>query len=437
MTGTAVAKIDHQSRAHSKVVGGSTAKRVMNCTASVLHNQKFPNTESDFASEGTSLHEGVDFILQGMVDEDEQVIGLVFNKQEITPKLYRDAVQPAIAYFDAIQYGQPDDWDVRRYGEVGEAVGPIDFFNEQRVKIPDIPVPVFDEFGNVTGMDEDATFGTCDIIGYAPEVDRTIVLDWKFGVGVPVDAEFNEQMLYYALGAMHTKPTSQFFRKGRPVELFIAQPRSMEGAPFSRWITSVEQIEAFGTDLRRAVATAFTDEAEFKMGSWCKFCPGEATCPAKRGAAANVLELTPQQIADDLDTWLDKADQIIAAGKAIKDAAHKAAELGATFTNYKLVKKRADREFIDEDLTARELIKAGLKKADLYTDPKFKSPAQMEEALKAIGVKELPKTGPKKDQPLFKQESTGTTLAPMKDNRPAVIATKAGLSKLAERLGSK
>ena len=195
MSGTAVAKIDHSSRAHSKIVGGSTAKRVINCTASVRHNMKYPNTESDFAAEGTTCHEAVDFILQGKVDEDEQVIGLVFHKNEVTEALYRDAIATAVAYFDAIQYGDPT-WDEDRYGPIGEVVGPIDFWNEQRVKIPGIPVPVFDEYGNVVGTSEDETFGTCDIIGYAAQVDRTIVLDWKFGVGVPVDAEFNAQILY-------------------------------------------------------------------------------------------------------------------------------------------------------------------------------------------------------------------------------------------------
>ena len=411
--------IDHSARAHSSIVGGSTAKRVLNCTASVLHNQKYPNVSSSFADEGTACHEAVDFILQGQVDQDEHVIGLFFKKIEITAVLFREAVAPAIKYFDAIQYGDLT-WDEDRYGPIGELLGPIDFFNEQRVKIPNI---------------EDA-FGTCDIIGYAPDVDRTIVLDWKFGAGVPVDAEWNEQMMYYALGAMHTNPTAQFFKKGRPVELIIAQPRSLEGAPYSRWVTTIEQIEAFGLDLKRAVDEALGPEAKFVPGSWCKFCQGESGCPAKRGAAATALELTPEQIAADLDQWLDKADDLISIGKAIKDAAHKAAELGAKFTNFKLVKKRADREFIDEENAKQELIKAGLKPADLYTAPKFVSPAQAEAKLKDIGVKALPLTGPKKDQPLFKQESTGTTLAPQKDKRPEVIVMKEGLQKLAGRLAS-
>lgn len=396
--------IAHQSRAHSKIVGGSTARRVMNCTASVLHNQKYPNTESSFAGEGTACHEAVDFILQGKVDEDEQVIGLVFNKILIDKKLFLDAIKPALEYYDKID----------------AELGGIDFFNEQTVQIPNIP---------------DA-FGTCDIIGYAEAANRTIVLDWKFGAGKPVTADFNEQMLYYALGAIHTSPTDKFFKKGRPVELFIAQPRSLEGEPFTRWMTSIEQIEAFGVDLKRAVDTALGPDATFEPGDWCQFCPGESGCPAKRGTALNGLEMGIDEIAKDLDPWLDRADEIIALGKAIKDRAHKAAELGGKFTNYKLVAKRADREFKDEETAKKALVKAGLKPADCYTKPKFISPAMAEAALKLTHGKTVALPLDPKGQPLFKQESTGSTLAPKTDNRPELMVMKEGLKKLAGRLAS-
>lgn len=403
MTGKDIAVLDHSARAHSNIVGGSTAKRVLNCTASVLHNQKYPNTESEFAAEGTACHEAVDFILQGKVDQDEHVIGLKFHKIEITKKLFNEAIKPAIEYFDMLN----------------EEMGGIDFYNEQRVKIPDI---------------EDA-FGTCDIIGYAPKVNKTIVLDWKFGVGVPVSAVENAQMMYYGLGAMHTAPTNQFFAKDRPVELFIAQPRSKEGEPYSRWVTSTLQLEAFGADLRNAVNVALSPEAEFHMGDWCKFCPGEMTCPLKRGMMQNAMRLSPQEVAEQLADLLPQADSMIAFGKAIKDAAHKAMELGATFPTHKIVDKYSDREWVDEKLVEKVLAKAGLPVKDQFAPAKRLSPAQVEAVLKDLKIKELP-TAPDGSL-LTRRFRTGTTMAPIDDKRPQAVVMKAGLQKLAERLASK
>ena len=46
--------IAHKDRAHS-AVGGSTAKRVLNCTASVNHCAKYPNESNAFADMGTAL----------------------------------------------------------------------------------------------------------------------------------------------------------------------------------------------------------------------------------------------------------------------------------------------------------------------------------------------------------------------------------------------
>ena len=45
-------------------------------------------------------------------------------------------------------------------------------------------------------------FGSADLIGRIG--NRAIVLDWKFGDGVPVDVEENPQLLFYTAAAMRT-----------------------------------------------------------------------------------------------------------------------------------------------------------------------------------------------------------------------------------------
>ena len=47
---------------HSKIVGGSTAKRVINCPGSVALVAKMPpQVENKFMADGTALHSAVDF----------------------------------------------------------------------------------------------------------------------------------------------------------------------------------------------------------------------------------------------------------------------------------------------------------------------------------------------------------------------------------------
>jgi hypothetical protein len=51
---------------HSKIVGGSTAKRVINCPGSVALVAKMPpQIESKYAAEGTLLHACMDELLAG------------------------------------------------------------------------------------------------------------------------------------------------------------------------------------------------------------------------------------------------------------------------------------------------------------------------------------------------------------------------------------
>lgn len=60
---------------------------------------------------------------------------------------------------------------------------------------------------------------------------------------------------------------------------------------------------------------------------------------------------------------------------------------------------------------------------------KLISPAQAEKALKAVGIKEIP-------EELIVKSSSGTTLAPESDKRPAVTLTTTALEEVAKRLAA-
>lgn len=387
--------IAHADRAHS-AVGGSSAKRVMHCTASVELCSRYPNVESEFAAKGTAMHEAIDLIFQGRTKDDTDIIGLTFNGFEITEEDYREAIAPALEMWDALD----------------KELGGIDYFNERRVVFPDI----------------DNAFGTVDMVGKAR--DRTIVWDWKFGRGVAVEAERNEQLMYYAYAAAHTPGTAELFDRDKPIELFICQPIVNDGEPFTRWMTTWMQLEAFALELRRAVEKAYSPEAEFALGPWCKFCNGQPGCDLYNNRVRNLGKLTREQLEANLAEYLPMADDMISWGENIKKLAHSLLEQGATIPGFKLVNKRANRSWADEEKALKYFAKVGLPAADRHVK-KIVSPKQAEDALKRHGLPaELPKT-------LVESVSSGTTLAPESDKRPAVSIAPNALKALSERLAGR
>jgi len=358
--------------------------------------EKYPSKSSEYAEEGTAGHEAIDMILQGKTKNDRDVIGLVFNKIVITEEFFEEAIAPALQIFDALD----------------KELGGIEFLNEQRVVFPGI----------------DGAFGTVDIVGSTK--DRTVLIDWKMGAGVGVDAEANAQLLYYAYAAANTPATAKFFSKDKPIEMFIIQPRIRDGEPFTRWMTSYLQLSAFAIDLKHAVDKALEPDAPFKLGPHCRFCSGKIGCPLYNGLATETLALTPEELAAQLAERLPYADAMIELGKSMKDMAHGLLEQGQPVKGWKLVNGRAMRSWVDEEKVTRYFAKVGLPAADRYVK-RLVSPAQAEKALKAASLpSELPAA-------LVKKESSGTTLAKDSDPRPAVLLAGDALKALADRLSAR
>lgn len=388
--------IDHAARAHS-AVGGSSAKRVLACPASVRLCSEWPEREeSDAAGEGTCCHEAIDLIMQGKTEKDTDVIGVTFNKRVMTHELFEETVEPALEQFDKLD----------------KELGGIDFLNEAKVTFPGI----------------DNAFGTVDIVGTAK--DRSVVLDWKFGSGVAVEAENNAQLMYYAYAAAHSPATAGFFDRHKPIEVYIVQPRSRDGEPFTRWMTSWVQLEAFALELRKAVEEAYGPAPRYALGDWCKWCNGQPGCDLYNNRVKAVSALSPDAVRERIAEFLPYADDMIAWGDNIKKLAHQLLENGATIPGYKLVRKRPTRSWKDEDKALKYFARIGLPAADRHVK-KIVSPAQAEKALKSAGLPdELPAH-------LVESVSSGTTLAPESDKRPAVPIASGALKLLSERLAGR
>jgi hypothetical protein len=113
-----------------------------------------------------------------------------------------------------------------------------------------------------------------------------------------------------------------------------------------------------------------------------------------------------------INDYLSKADMLEQWINDLRALTFTMLESGAVVPGWKLVAKRATRQWVDEDQALVTMMNEGIPEEEL-TATKVISPAQAEKVLKKHG-KPLPA-----DQVVA--VSSGSTLAPESDPRPAVL----------------
>lgn len=370
--------------AHSSLVGGSSAARRLACPASYQLEQKLPASlvkeSSSYADEGTALHEAMAYILDKDITDMDSLVGMVFFDHVITDEHVDEAIIPALEVFDMIN------------AESKEAGG-LEFVLEQQCFMPGIP----------------GAKGTSDII--ARDDCRSVIVDWKFGAGVPVKAFYevdgkykpNPQLMFYARAAMHSLP--DMFNSDDPswpVDLYIVQPRIREelGPKWSHIRVTVTELEGFRLDLVDAIDEAHgTLPARMQRGDHCRFAQCKAICPLHHAPALDLSALgaanalAPAQ-TNDLDdaaygqliaTILDLGETLSEIVDEAAKQAHVLLEDGIDVPGYGLYEKKAGaRSWIDEKKADAWLGRKGL---DVNGRRVVKpiSPAQAEKILKAAG----------------------------------------------------
>ena len=363
---------------HSKIVGGSTAKRVIACPGSVALVDKMPpQPSSSYADEGTLLHDVIASVLSG-AQYPQAFLGhtLAYSSATLTQALIDEKLQPALNALDEIDPKQEMEYEV-----------------ESRV----------DFGGFIPGV-----FGSTDLLGRLG--DRAIVLDWKFGSGVAVEVTENAQLMFYAAAAMRTAATQWAFEGVTKVELIIVQPPSVK-----RWVTTVERIKTFEQELAGAVKVAMKPGAPLAAGDHCKWCAAKPVCPVMTGAVDRLMKTKLDAIpADQIAHYLDQVPLVEEFIKGLQALAQQMLTEGKPVGSWKLVPKRATRQWADEEEAYEWIVHNRPKGSNI--DPyelKQKSPAAIEKEFKKHKI-ELPGD-------LTVSVSSGSTLAPGNDPRPAVL----------------
>lgn len=124
-------------------------------------------------------------------------------------------------------------------------------------------------------------FGTGDCVIIADDVLH--IIDFKYGLGILVDAEENPQMMCYALGALDTY---ECLYNIETIRMTIFQPRRDN---ISTYEISRDDLMKWAEDILKPTAVlAYNGEGEFHAGDHCQFCKAKATC---RKRAEHNLEL--------------------------------------------------------------------------------------------------------------------------------------------------
>ena len=359
---------------HSSIVGGSTAKRVMACPASVgLAAKMPPQPSSSYANEGTLLHEAAAALLTDDALDITDIVGMTVNGVELTAELMDEKLRPAFELLNAL-----------------DPAGKMQIAVEAKVSFGDLLPGVF---------------GSCDVLGRMG--DTAYIIDWKFGDGVPVEAEENPQLLFYAAAAMRTPGLEWVFDGAKDITLVIIQPPSVK-----TWGTTFDRVRLFERELLLAVKQAQSPLPPMRAGDHCRWCPAKAICPELTGQARRALE-TKLDVLDARATgqMLQLADRVEEWAAAVRAHAMQRLEQNRPVDGYKLVAKRGTRKWLDED-AAVETLSRVISREELY-ETTVLSPAAVEKKLKKIKQK-LP-------DELVVSISSGNTLAPLDDPRPEVL----------------
>jgi hypothetical protein len=394
-------------RAHSEL-GASVAARFFACSGSVILGRGFPNRSSIHAERGTAAHALGEMCLrsgQDTVEYTDRVVEGITVDEEMADnvQVYVDVCRETMAAAEV--YGIEQRFDLASL---------------------DPPVPMF---------------GTADFWCRYRRDGRLVlrIVDYKNG-WLPVTAEGNPQLRYYALGAMFLSPETM----PDEIEAIIVQRDTVKRTT----LDPLELVEWSITLMQKARETQKPD-APLAAGAWCRFCPVAGNCAEQArsalavagmefsvlpesepdrvpiGAPPDPRTLAPEELGPllaataNLDLWIN----------GLREAATASISRGDPVPGWKLVPTRPQAGWIDAK--DAETMLSGVFEIDPHAPREVLSPAQARQRIvtaryneaKAAGQKMAKKAievGVRADmEKLIAHKSSGLTLVPVSDTRIA------------------
>ena len=309
------------------VLSASGAHRWLNCTPSALLEADRPDSSSAAAEQGSAAH--------------------ALAEHKLLSLLGRSAGSlPSSELIDEEMDEHTDDYAsfvMERLAQAREVCGDPFVLVEERL-----------DFSHVVP----GGFGTGDCVIIAEPVLE--IIDFKYGLGVLVEAEGNAQMRLYALGALHAYGHLYGIER---VRMTIFQPRRSN---ISTAEMSVEELEAWASEyVKPRAELAITGSGEFQAGSWCQFCKIAPTCRARaeKNQALAALEFkSPAELNDaEIAQVLSAIPELTSWASDVQTYALTAAiNQGKQWAGFKLVEGRSVRKYTSEEAVTQTLNNAGV-----------------------------------------------------------------------------
>ena len=301
-----------------------------NCTPSAALELQFENKLTQAAEEGTAAH--------------------AYCEHKLKKLLHQRSKRPVSAYYcDEMQ--EHTDAYVDYVYEQLEIV-------KQNCKDPIVLIEQHVDFSEYVP----GGFGTADCVIVSNNMLH--IIDFKYGIGVLVDAYDNPQMKCYALGALAIFDCLYDIEE---ISMTIFQPRREN---VCTWTTTVQELKSWAeNELKPRAEKASKGEGEFHPGEWCTFCRAAVKCRAraeeKLRLAQEEFKLPPLLSDEEIEDVLSVIPDLTKWANDIMAYATESAILhGKKWNGFKVVEGRSVRKYKDEEAVAQAAKASGYK--DIY-----------------------------------------------------------------------
>lgn len=383
----------------------SGADKWLVCPPSARLEDRFPDTESEYAAEGTLAHRlGEILIAYGA----KLISEAVYNKQlkaiKSDPLYSGEMLEYMNTYADFV----------------------LEKFNEAKVNDPHAVI-LLEQKTDLSQWIPDG-FGTRDVSIHAGHT--LTIIDLKYGKGVPVSAVDNKQMKVYAAGALREL---YFMYDILQVNMIIYQPRINNVTTF---ILSTDQLFTWAREvLKPGAELAFSIDLDavgpelFKTGDHCRFCRARPVCRAYADIQLEIAKhefKAPPLLQDgEISDVLTRMDALVSWVKEVYDYALRQALNGQHWPGFKLVEGRSNRKIVDGITAAALLRTEGLTDDKIYQPAALKTITELE---KLIGKKRFAELL----NGVIVKPPGAPTLVPEDDKRPALDGLQSAKNDFAE-----
>ena len=352
-----MADINHKERAHAKL-SASGASRWATCPGSVQMEDGIPDKESIYAQEGTLAHEMSELKLKHYLDPKG------FGKRKLNAAIKK------------LKENELYQAEMESYTDTY-----VDFIKEKALSFPSNPYIEIEKRVDFSRW-VDGGFGTCDCV--LIHGSTLSIIDLKYGKGVPVSAEQNEQLILYALGAYDAFNLIYNLDK---IELNIVQPRINN---FSTWEISLTELLLWGDYFKVQAEKALGGNGELvPSAKACKFCKARDICTARAEnnlSLESEIKLKPNEIPKDkLYEYISRGEDIAKWVADLKAYALDMCLKGEDVKGLKAVAGRTSRSWTNQDEAINKLIEGGIDEAIIYD----KVPLTLAKLEKALGKQQF------------------------------------------------